>query len=136
MRQIRKYSELVELQTFEERFEYLRLDSKLGISTFGFDRFINQRFYTSREWRRVRNEVIVRDSSCDLGILDRELFSGVHVHHMNPLTVEDIEKGSEFLLSPQFLITVSSITHNGIHFGKAPPQPILIERRKGDTRLW
>ena len=136
MRQIRKYSELAELQTFEERFEYLRLDSKLGISTFGFDRFINQRFYTSREWRRVRNEVIVRDRSCDLGISDRELFSGVHVHHINPLTVEDIEKGSEFLLDPQFLITVSSTTHNGIHFGKAPPQPIIIQRRKGDTRLW
>ena len=136
MGRIRKYSELAELQTFEERFEYLRLDSKLGISTVGFDRFINQRFYTSKVWKRVRNEVIVRDRSCDLGIPDRELFSGVHVHHMNPLTVEDIEDGSEFLLSPQFLITVSSITHNGIHFGKAPPQPMLIKRRKGDTRLW
>ena len=136
MEQTRRYSELVRLRTFEERFNYLRLNSKLGIETFGFDRYLNQSFYTSREWKRVRNEVIVRDSSCDLAIPERELFGLVHVHHMNPITIDDIDRGSEFLLSPEFLITVSSRTHNAIHFGKAAPQEIPIERRKGDTKLW
>lgn len=133
---LRRYSELIRLPTFDERFDYLKLSSQLGTSTFGFDRFINQNFYTSKEWKRVRNEVIVRDYSCDLGIRERELFALVHVHHMNPITIQDIEDGSEILLSPEFLITVSRSTHNAIHFGTKRPEEIYIERKKGDTKLW
>lgn len=134
---IRTYTELKSLKTLEERFRYLQLRGKLGVETFGFDRYINQTFYNSSEWKRIRNNIIVRDNSCDLGILDRELFGDVRVHHMNPITIDDLETGSDFLFNPEFLICTSLNTHNAIHFGDEKnlirlPQ----ERRKGDTTPW
>lgn len=133
----RRYSELRRLETFEERFDYLNLAGQVGTATFGFDRWINQRFYTSPQWRNVRNVVILRDNGCDLGIPGYEIPFGVLIHHMNPMTVEDIEEGADWILNPEFLITTSKRTHNAIHYGDEsllakPP----VERRPGDTRLW
>lgn len=137
MSTIRTYSDLRQLKTLEERFDYLELGGIVGESTFGFDRWINQQFYRSREWKLIRDEVIVRDQGLDLGAADAPL-RGVHlIHHMNPLTLEDIEEGSDNLLDPEFLITTSLRTHNAIHFGdrRQLPQP-FVERRRGDTQLW
>lgn len=134
---IRTYSELITLPTFEERFEYLRLDGKVGAETFGFDRYLNQVFYRSREWKAVRDFVIVRDNGCDLGIEGHEIHSRIIIHHMNPITVTDIERDTKFLLDPEFLICTIHDTHNAIHYGdenllvKAP-----IERTKNDTCPW
>lgn len=134
---IRSYSELRQLQTFEERYDYLVIRGEVGKATFGFDRWINQGFYTSREWKQTRDLVIVRDDGCDLGILGYELHSRLLVHHMNPISPEDLENGEECILDPEFLITTSHRTHNAIHYGdssllaKAP-----VERRPGDTKLW
>lgn len=134
---IRTYSELIQLSTFEERFRYCKLSSRIGVITFGFDRYLNQMFYTSKEWRRVRNEVIVRDESSDLGIRDRGIFGPVRIHHLNPITVEDFESGSELILDPEFLICTSLDTHNAIHFGDERNLISLPkERIKGDTKLW
>jgi len=134
---IKTYSELIRFPSFQERFDYLKFKRQIGISTFGFDRYLNQNFYQSKEWKHVRNTVIIRDNSCDLGILDRPIFGGVRIHHLNPITVEDFEEGSDFLLNSEFLICVSLQTHNAIHFGD---ENNLIkefkERRKGDTKLW
>jgi len=133
----RSYSELSKLQTFEERFQYLRLYGVLGTSTFGFDRHLNQSFYQSKEWKRVRDAVIVRDNACDLGIPGREIFSGIRIHHMNPITVDDLELGSDIVLDPEFLICTSLNTHNAIHFGDSSSLDQLPkERTKGDTTLW
>jgi len=134
---LKTYDELEQLHTFEERFEYLKLGGVVGQSTFGFDRWINQNFYRSREWRSVRDFVIVRDNGCDLGIDGFEIPSGLLVHHMNPITVEDIDKSIDLILDPNYLITTSLKTHNAIHYGDAsllPREPI--ERRVGDTNLW
>ena len=134
---IRRYSELHRLETFEQRFDYLQLKGKVGRQTFGFDRWLNQRFYTSRDWIQARNFVIFRDSGCDLGIPGYEIHSGLLVHHMNPLTKEDIQHGEEWIVDPEFLITTSLNTHNAIHFGDKsllPQGPV--ERKAGDTRLW
>lgn len=134
---IRTYSELYLLRTFEERFEYLSLKGQVGEKTFGFDRWVNQSFYHSREWRRVRNYVIVRDQGCDLGIPGYEIESGLIVHHMNPLSVFDIEEGDDALIEPLYLITTSLQTHNAIHYGDAsllPRGPVV--RQRGDTTLW
>lgn len=114
---IRTYSELSSLLTFEERFDYLNLNGIVGIDTFGFDRHMNQDFYKSKEWKRVRDIVILRDSGCDLGVLDRPIYDRVMIHHMNPITVNDIVEATEFLLNPEYLICVSSITHNALHYG-------------------
>lgn len=134
---IRTYSELITLPTFEDRFKYLALYGLPGQTTFGFDRYLNQIFYKSREWLNVRDFVIVRDGACDLGIIDREIFHGIRVHHMNPITIEDFENNYEYLLDPEFLITTSLNTHNGIHFGNQKSLTRLpIERRRGDTKLW
>jgi hypothetical protein len=133
----RSYHELRRLETFFERYEYLSLKGQVGISTFGFDRWINQRFYTSREWKNVRNEVILRDNSCDLGIPGYEIFSDLLVHHMNPVSVDSIVHGEEWILNPEYLITTSLLTHNAIHYGDKrllPRGPI--ERKRGDTKLW
>jgi hypothetical protein len=113
----RRYSELRRLQTFEERYAYLRLDGQVGQVTFGFDRWVNQQFYTSFEWKHARNEVILRDNGCDLGIRGHEVPFGLLVHHMNPLTVEDIERGEDWIIDPEFLICTSKRTHNAIHYG-------------------
>lgn len=133
----RSYSQLTQYDTLEERYNYLRLQSQVGVETFGFYRWLNQSFYTSKQWRDVRNFVIVRDEGCDLGILDFPISSKVHIHHMNPMTVEQLEHGDEAVLDPEFLITVSHQTHNAIHFGDEFQLPkIYVPRRPNDTKLW
>jgi len=133
----RTYSELIRLSTFEERFFYLKLNGTIGSSTFGFDRYLNQSFYTSREWKTIRNNVIVRDQSCDLGILDRPIFGKVYIHHLNPITMKDVEDGTDILLNPEYLICTTMRTHNAIHFGDSQNlQQEFKERKKGDTTLW
>lgn len=134
---IKTYSELIKLHTFEERFRYLQLHGAVGIDTFGFDRVFNQMFYTSREWKRVRDIVIARDNGCDLGIEGREIYGRVLIHHLNPISLEDIESASEYLLNPEYLITTTHNTHNAIHYGdesKLLTGPI--ERKKNDTCPW
>lgn len=134
---IRTYSELIKYSTFEERFKYLSLKGQVGEETYGFDRWINQRFYRSTEWKQIRSRVIVRDSGCDLGIDGREIPGRVIVHHINPILVEDIRDASEFLLNPEYLICVSENTHQAIHYGD---ESLLIlmpkERRANDTCPW
>lgn len=134
---IRRYSELVQLESLTERYEYLRIPSKVGIATFGFDRYLNQRFYRSREWKLTRDLVIVRDNGNDLGVDGFPIHRHLVIHHMNPITVEDIEHGDQKIFDPEFLITVSKETHQAIHFGDRSllPQP-HVERRPGDTNLW
>lgn len=133
----RSYSELIQLRTFEERFEYLKLNGVLGSATFGFDRYINQAFYKSKEWRDVRRHVIIRDQSCDLGIEDRSICKGVVIHHMNPFTVDDVKDDWAYILDPEFLICTALSTHNAIHFGDEDSLvQIPKERRKGDTCPW
>lgn len=134
---IKTYEELSRFQTFDERFDYLALSGNVAERTFGAERYLNQRFYTSREWKNVRYEVIARDSGCDLGILGFELYEKIIVHHMNPITAEDVDSGNPEILDPDLLITVSLLTHNAIHYGgKASlPQPVVV-RRPGDTKEW
>lgn len=122
---------------FEERYEYLQLGGEVGQATFGFDRWINQQFYRTHEWRQVRNEVIFRDNGCDLGVLGYEIRAQLMVHHMNPVTPEDLTHGETWVLDPEYLITTTHRTHNAIHYGDSSllVKPV-IERRPGDTRLW
>jgi hypothetical protein len=137
MSKIRTYSELRQLKSFIERYHYLELRGILGERTFGFDRWVNQRFYKSPEWKHVRNQVIVRDNGCDLGIPGYEIHSGLLIHHMNPLSVEDVKHGEEWIVDPNFLITTSLQTHNAIHYGDEnllPRGPVV--RKIGDTTLW
>lgn len=133
----RRYRELRRIPTFEERYEYLRLGGSVGHDTFGFDRYLNQNFYQSYEWKQVRNYVIARDRGCDLGIEGHEIYSELLVHHMNPMTAEDIIHGEEWILDPEYLITTTHDTHNAIHYGNASllPKP-YVGRSPGDTRLW
>lgn len=136
---IRTYSELITLPTFEERFEYLRLGGKVGEDTFGFDRYLNQMFYRSDYWRDIRDEVIIRDHGCDLGVLEREIPEGVNilVHHMNPITKYDILNKTVYLVEPEYLISTIDITHRAIHYGDSSlliSNPI--ERKKYDTCPW
>lgn len=138
MNNLKTYTELSKLQTFKERFEYLKLDGKVGDETFGFDRYLNQMFYTSEEWKRVRNYVITRDCGCDLGIKDREIRERlILVHHMNPISKQDIIDRSEILLDPEYMITTCKRTHDAIHYGD---DSILyndpIERFENDTCPW
>lgn len=133
----RTYSELIRQSAFEDRYEYLALRGEVGASTFGFDRYINQQFYTSSQWRQLRNHVIARDNGCDLGVEGYDIFNRVIIHHMNPMTVDDLVHGNDDILDPEFLITTSHKTHNAIHYGDASLLPQLHkERRPGDTRLW
>lgn len=137
MTKIRSYRELRRLETFFDRFEYLSLKGTVGQDTFGFDRWINQRFYRSYEWKRARNHVIVRDNGCDLGIEGHEIYTDLLVHHMNPISMQDIQHGEEWILDPNYLITTSLQTHNAIHFGDESLLPRgPIERQPGDTTLW
>jgi len=137
MTMLRSYQELSRLKTFEERFEYLKLGGVLGRSTFGFDRWVNQWFYTSREWRSARDKTILRDEGRDLGVEGFDIMSGLLVHHMNPITLSDIENGEEWICDPEFLITTTHKTHNAIHYGtKSPSVQLPIERTPGDTKLW
>lgn len=134
---IRSYSELRRLRTFDERYDYLQLRGVVGRSTFGVDRYLNQRFYTSQEWKQVRTEVIARDFGLDLGCEDYPIFGRIIIHHMNPITVEELVHDDEQVLNPEYLITTSHETHNAIHYGdRSLLIPTLIERRPGDTRLW
>lgn len=134
---IRTYSELIRLHTFEERFRYLDLTGVVGEETFGFDRWINQQFYQSTEWRNLRRSIIIRDMGCDLGVRGYEIGGRIIIHHMNPITKQDILEANEFLMDPEYMICVSDNTHKAIHYGdenlliKAP-----IERRKFDTCPW
>lgn len=134
---IRKYSELKRIETFEERYRYLALRGNVGRSTFGFDRYINQQFYNSTEWRRVRNQIISRDNACDLGVDGYEIHKRLYIHHMNPMSIGDIEQGDPRILDPEFLITTTHKTHNAIHYGDETllSRP-LVERKSGDTKLW
>ena len=134
---IKTYSELSKLTTFEERYRYLRLGGRVGEETFGFDRWINQMFYKDPEWLKIRDEVIIRDNGCDLGIEGREIYSRIIVHHMNPITKADILDRSEFLLNPEYLICTVKNTHDAIHYGD---ESLLItlpmERSPNDTCPW
>lgn len=133
----RSYHELLDLSTFEDRLEYLRLGGGVGRATFGFDRHINQSFYTSSEWKSVRNIVIVRDNGCDLGIPGYEVHAELLIHHMNPLSVSDILDREDWVLDPNFLITTTHNTHNAIHYGGKSPYPkVVAERSANDTKLW
>lgn len=134
---IRTYSGLIQLPTFIERFRYLALRGTVGEATFGYDRWMNQGFYKSREWRHIRHKVIVRDNGCDLGMEDHEMFDQIYIHHMVPLTPEQIEEGHDLMLDLDNLISTSLTTHNAIHYGdeKMLPRP-YVERRPGDTQLW
>ena len=137
MKIIRTYSELITLPTFEERFNYLKLKGQVGKDTFGFDRWLNQIFYRDPEWKSVRDYVIVRDNGCDLGVDGYEINGRILVHHMNPISKEDILERSKYLLDPEFLISTIHNTHNAIHYGdedlliKTP-----IERTENDTCPW
>lgn len=134
---VKCYSELSKLTTFEERYRYLRLNGIVGVETFGFDRYLNQIFYRSQRWKNVRDHVIIRDNGCDLGVEGYEISGRILIHHMNPITINDIEKESAFLLDPEFLIAVTHNTHNAIHYGD---ESLLItapiERTKFDTCPW
>lgn len=136
-RRIKTYSELIKLETFEERFRYLKLSANVGDETFGFDRYLNQLFYQSSEWKRIRNEVIIRDNACDLGITDRELDKRIIIHHMNPITKEDLIHQTDFLLNPEYLICTCHRTHSAIHYGdESILEPVIVERTKNDTCPW
>lgn len=137
MSKIRTYSELITLSTFEERYRYLKLGGRVGAETFGHDRFLNQMLYQNPKWKAARDTVIIRDNGCDLGIDDRDIGGKIYVHHVNPITIEDIENESEFLFDPEYLICVSHNTHNAIHYGD---ESLLIldpvERTENDTCPW
>ena len=134
---IRTYSELILIPTFEERFKYLQLNGRVGDDTFGFDRYINQKFYRSAEWKRIRDLVIMRDNGCDLALEGYEIYGRILIHHMNPITVKDVELSTEYLMNPEYLICVTHNTHNAIHYGdeklltKGP-----VVRTKNDTCPW
>ena len=133
----RSYAELKRIRSFSERYDYLKLDGVVGNSTFGFDRHLNQALYTSKRWLQVRNEVIFRDEGCDLGIPGYEIEKGLLIHHMNPITIEDLEEQKDYVFDPEFLICVSSRTHNAIHFGdKTLLRTLPKERSPGDTCPW
>ena len=137
MTSIKTYSELIQLPTFIERYRYLRLGGRVGEETFGFDRYLNQQFYKSDEWLAIRDHVIVRDMGCDLGMEDREIYGRILIHHMNPISVDDIRNRSDFLLNPEYLICTTKNTHDAIHYGD---ESLLItapiERTKNDTCPW
>lgn len=140
MNKLRCYSDLIQYSAFEDRLHYLELHGVVGEDTFGFDRYINQKFYKSPEWRRVRDFVIVRDNGCDLGVKGYDIGDRIIVHHMNPLTLDDINNSSDFLLNPEYLICVSKDTHDIIHYGfssdRYSKSKEPIDRKPGDTKLW
>lgn len=134
---MRNYRELSRLKTFDERFEYLKIGGLVGESTFGFERYLNQTLYNSSKWRRLRNQIIIRDNGCDLGVEGYEIQGIIIVHHMNPISVDDLKDFSDDIFNPEYLICVSLTTHNAIHYGDKsliPQEPV--ERRPGDTCPW
>lgn len=134
---IRSYSELCTLNTFEDRYKYLRLSGAVGKDTFGFDRYLNQIFYRSQEWKSVRDKVIIRDDGCDLGVKGYEIHGRIYIHHMNPIMLKDIEQRTDFLLNPEYLISTTHSTHNAIHYGDESLLPLVPkERSANDTCPW
>lgn len=134
---IKTYSELIQIPTFEDRYAYLRLGGRVGEETFGFERNLNQSFYRSYEWRKVRREVIARDAGCDLAMPGFQIYNNIIIHHIVPITIEDLEDGTDLILDPNNLVCVSENTHNAIHFGDKSLLPQTpIERRPGDTCPW
>ena len=134
---IRTYSELVSLPTFKERYEYLRLNGSVGLDTFGFDRYLNQEFYRSKGWKSIRDQVILRDNGCDLGVDGYEIYGRIVIHHMNPILQTDILDRTQLLLDPDYLICTTHATHNAIHYGDEgllPREPV--ERTRNDTCPW
>lgn len=134
---LRSYSELSRLRTFDERFRYLLLAGSVGVETFGFDRYVNQRFYRSEEWKHVRNVVIARDNGCDLGIEGRDINGRVYVHHMNPMNLEQINDHMDLILDPEYLVCVTFATHNAIHYGDESYITLApVERQPNDMCPW
>ena len=135
---MRTYSELILLPTFKDRFEYLKLDGRVGEDTFGFDRWLNQQFYHSKHWEYTKREVIIRDNGCDLGLEDYEIHGRILVHHMNPINKEDIVRKSDILLNPEYLISTCKRTHDAIHYGdfNLASRDTIVERRPNDTCPW
>ena len=134
---LKTYSELIKLPTFEERFEYLKLTGSIGIDTFGFDRFINQNFYNSYEWRTFRREIIIRDNGGDIACPDRPISGRIILHHITPITKGDLLGKKSCLMDPENIVCVSHLTHNAIHYGNAVPEEFkLVERKPNDTCPW
>lgn len=134
---IRCYSELIKIPSFQNRLEYLKLDGQIGEETFGFDRYLNQKFYRSREWKEIRDKIIIRDNGCDLGIRGREIYDRILIHHMNPITAKDIYDKTEYLLNPEYLICTRKLTHDAIHYGAdylLTSEPAI--RKPFDTCPW
>ena len=134
---IRTYSELIKFDTFEKRFEYLKVNGKVGEDTFGFDRYLNQVFYRSKEWKHIRDQIIFRDNGCDLGVEGYDIYGKIIIHHINPIVIDDLRHNSEFLLDPEYLICTTLSTHNAIHYGDCnliSSSPI--ERKLNDTCPW
>lgn len=137
MTNLKTYSEMIIYEAFEDRYEYLKLTGEVGLSTFGFDRHLNQVFYKSLEWKRVRRDVIIRDLGCDLAVPGYDIYNTLLIHHMNPMKPEDIVHGEPMITDPEYLITTTKKTHNAIHFGEASSHPsVVTERLANDTRLW
>lgn len=133
----RTYSELITIPSFKERYEYLRLNGVVGEDTFGWDRYLNQNFYRSDEWKSLRDRIIIRDNGCDLGVEGYEINSRIYIHHMNPISIRDITDATEYLINPEFLICTSFNTHQAIHYGDETllvTEPII--RKPNDTTLW
>lgn len=134
---IRTYTELCRLHTFEDRFDYLALRGRVGEATFGYDRYINQEFYRSVQWKQTRDRVIARDEGCDMGMDGYEIYDKILIHHMNPMQMNDIVHANEAILDPEFLIAVTHRTHQAIHYGdRSMIRQPLVARRPGDTKLW
>lgn len=137
MTRLRSYTELSRLETLEERYAYLRLSGRVGEQTFGSDRYINQEFYRSRQWKQIRDEVIIRDGGSDLGVEGFEIYRSPVIHHINPMSLDDLVGGLEEILDPEFLITTTLRTHNAIHYGDESQLPrVFVARQPGDTKLW
>lgn len=134
---LRTYTDLIKLSTFEDRYNYLKLSGSVGVETFGYDRYLNQIFYRDKAWQDIRSKIIIRDRGCDLGIEGREIHRNLLIHHMNPITKDDLIHRSDYLLNPEYLITTSLGTHNAIHYGDESKLMIMpVERIAGDTKLW
>lgn len=138
IRMIRTYTELSRLQSFGDRFRYLMLCGAVSQETFGFDRYLNQKFYSSPEWKRIRRDVIIRDNGCDLGVEGFDIYGKILIHHRNPITKTDISFSTDFLMNPEYLICVSMETHNAIHYGDVSylDRFKIVERAKNDTCPW
>lgn len=134
---IRTYNEMIQLSTFDERFNYLKLGGRVGRETFGFDRYLNQRFYNSKEWKMFRNDIIIRDDGCDLAMKNYDILDEIIIHHLNPIRIDDIINLSDYLLNPNYAVCTHLGTHNAIHYGFEPPiSTRLVARCPNDTCPW